>query len=235
MLKPHAVADVMTRDVVTVHRHTAFKDIVILLARHHISAVVVVDHARHVLGVVSEADLLTKESEQGSHATLVPRHRQARTKSTANRAFQLMTSPAVTITADQDITTAARALQRGGIKRLPVVDEHGALVGIVSRGDLLSVFLRTDNDIARDVTEQVLDGVSWADTASVGADVTDGVVVLRGRLERRSAIPVAVTLARRVEGVVDVIEHLAYSTDDTMFGPTPVNVDILHGLLPHRR
>jgi CBS-domain-containing membrane protein len=144
----HTVQDVMTTDVVTVGRHTAFKDIAGLFDQHRISAVPVVDAQRHVLGVVSEADLLARQTEPGHRMPITPNQRRRHTKAAGCRAHELMTAPAVTVGADADVVTAARLLQRHGVKRLPVLDAAGVLVGIVSRRDLLRVFLRTDHDIA---------------------------------------------------------------------------------------
>lgn len=235
MLTPHTVRDVMTKDVIAVQPHAAFKDIAILFAHHNISSVPVIDDDRHVLGVISETDLLSKESQQAlpSHRpSLGPRQRRLRAKATARRAHELMTSPAITIGPGETVPAAARTLQRHAVTRLPVVDEHGTLVGIVSRHDLLCLFVRSDHDIASDVRHEVTPHAP----GELSADVTDGVVVLNGRVHRRSVIPTVVALAHRVEGVVDVIEHLYYDIDDTGMAPTsPVNTDILHGLLPRPR
>lgn len=237
MLTPHTVRDVMTTEVITVHPYIAFKDIAILFAHHHISAVPVIDDDRHVLGVISETDLLGKESQQalpaGNHPWLGPRRRRLRAKATARRAHELMTAPALTIGPDETVPTAARMLQRHDITRLPVVDEHGTLVGIVSRHDLLRLFVRSDHDIATDVQQELAPHTAGT---VVSADVTDGVVVLNGRVNRRSVIPTLVALARRVEGVVDIVEHLNYDVEDAGLNPaSPVGTAILHGLLPRPR
>ncbi|MGH3341999.1 MAG: BON domain-containing protein [Carbonactinosporaceae bacterium] len=101
------------------------------------------------------------------------------------------------------------------MKRLPVVDSDGALTGIVSRRDLLRVFLRSDHDIRREITFDIFSESLWAHPLSVSVDVRDGVVTLSGRLERRSMIPLAVRLVRSVDGVADVVDKLTYATDDT--------------------
>jgi CBS domain-containing protein len=224
MLTPHTVRDVMTADVVAVHPHTAFKDIAILFARHNISVVPVVDEHRRVLGVISETDLLGKESGQAGHTGPLPplpgtRQWRLRAKAAACRAHELMSTPAVTIGPDESVPTAARVLQARNITTLPVVDAEGTLVGIVGRRDLLSLFVRSDHDIAEEVRHEVLARALQAEVNSVSADVTDGVVVLNGQVDRHSLVPVAVALTRRVEGVVDVIEHLTYAIDDGTFMP----------------
>jgi CBS domain-containing protein len=235
MPTPYAVADVMTRDVICVQPHTTCKHIALLLARYGISAVPVVDETHRVLGVVSEADLVSKQSQRAT-SRLAPGHRRRRTKANARQASELMTTPPVTIGEDVAIPEAARLLQRSGRKRLVVVDRQGQLAGIASRRDLLEVFARSDHDIAADVRDEALVSMLGTDASAVSADVTNGVVVLTGRVSRRSMISVAVALALRVEGVVDVIEHLTWTTDDT---DSPLRwlagSRALHRLLPRPR
>ncbi|MFF7674716.1 CBS domain-containing protein [Actinacidiphila glaucinigra] len=115
-----------------------------------------------------------------------------------------MTSPAVTVRGDASLAWAARAMARHQVKRLPVVDERGMLKGVVSRGDLLKVFLRSDEDIARDVRENVVARHFPGAWRSVEVDVEEAVVTLSGLLGDRSLVPVADRLVRSVEGVVDV-------------------------------
>ena len=233
-MRHRMIAQVMTRGVIVVDRNAAFKDIVTVLTRNQVSAVPVVDERNHVLGIISEADLLAKESERGrKHPvwTFLGRGRRMRTKSAATRAHQLMTSPAITIEGDVDVTVAARLLDKHRIKRLPVVDAEGRLAGIVSRRDLLAVFLRGDRDISEEITTEIFERALCAAPGTVSADVTDGVAVLRGQLELRSMLPVAVALTHRVDGVVDVISHLTYATDDSHPpAPEPENYGILHEL-----
>jgi CBS-domain-containing membrane protein len=135
-----------------------------------------------------------------------------------------MTAPAVTIGPDASVAEAARLLHRHGIKRLPVVDPAGPLLGIVSRADLLKVFLRSDADTAREIRQQVLMRAMWMNPGTVAIDVRDGVVTLTGQLERRSLIPIIVSLVRGLDGVVDVVDRLTFELDDT---PIMVPSDLL--------
>lgn len=211
MTKHRTVRDVMTTDVIAVHRNTAFKDIAALLAVHQISALPVLDDQRRVLGVVSETDLLSKQSahdRQRTHAPQWGRHRALHAKAGATRAHELMSAPPVTVAADTDVAAAARRMQRHDIKRMPVVDADGTLLGIVSRRDLLRVYLRPDRDIATEINDEVLEGAQ-----DVRADVIDGVVVLRGQLPSRSVVGEAVARSLDVEGVIDVIEHVSCADD----------------------
>jgi CBS domain-containing protein len=221
------VQDLMSREVVAVDEPTPFKEIVELLARHRVSAVPVLDAAGHVTGVVSEADLLLKEEhpEAGLDAPRFERRRQRveRAKAAGAVASELMTSPAVTIGLLATVDEAARLMHAAGVKRLPVVDPAtGALVGIVTRGDLLRVFIRPDEEIRREVVGQVILREFMMDPATYLVQVADGVVSLQGTCERRSLIPLLVRAIHGVEGVVRVDNRLGYDLDDrdlTMPGP----------------
>lgn len=222
------VRDVMTGDVVTVNEHTPFKEIAQLLADHRVSALPVLDAGGRVVGIVSEADLLLKEEYPAGPPTgwlfEGRRRRATRAKATGGTAVELMTAPAVTVGPDATVAEAARLLHRHGVKRLPVVDPAGPLLGIVSRADLLKVFLRSDDEIARDVRQDVLQRAMWVYPGTVGVRVRGGVVTLTGRLERRSLIPIAVGLVHGVDGVVDVVDRLSFELDDT---PVMVPSDLL--------
>jgi CBS domain-containing protein len=143
------------------------------------------------------------------------RRRTARAKAAGDTAAELMTAPAVTVGPEASVAEAAKLLERHGIKRLPVVDEAGRLVGIASRADLLKVFLRSDEDIRREIREDVLLHTMWVDPSTFTVDVRDGVVTLAGPLEFRSLIPIAVRLVHGVDGVVDVVDRLWFEVDDT--------------------
>ena len=210
------VSDVMTTTVVTVDRITPYQEIDRLLTRHRISGVPVLKMGREVVGVVSETDLLAAEDE---------RRRQTRMADSIGRRWRLrqhphvrltagalMTSPAITIGPDATIPAAARVMNTDHISRLPVVDEDGKLVGIVSRRDLLSVFLRSDAEIAHDA-RQVLDELPLADAKAVIAAVKHGVVTLTGTMHPEAdhgqdPMPLALRLIWDIDGVVDVVNRL---------------------------
>jgi CBS domain-containing protein len=187
----------------------------------------VLDEGGRVVGVVSEADLLLKEEFPEGPAggrLFQGRHRMERAKAAGDTAVELMTAPAITIGPDATVAEAARMLQRHQIKRLPVVDPAGPLLGIVSRADLLKVFLRGDDEIAREVRQEVLLRALWVNPDTVVVEVRDGVVTLIGQLERRSLIPMAVSLVRGLDGVVDVVDRLTFEVDDR---PIMVPSDLL--------
>jgi CBS-domain-containing membrane protein len=212
------IREVMTQDVVTVDEHAAFKEVATLLVEHRVSALPVLDGEGRVVGIVSEADLLLKEEfpEGSPQARLFQgrRRRDTRAKAAGATAAELMTSPAITIGPDASVAEAARLLHRHHIKRLPVLDPAGPLLGIVSRADLLTVFLRSDADITREVRQQVLLRTMWIDPDTVAVEVRDGVVTLTGQLERASLIPITVHLVRGLDGVVEVVDRLSFEFDD---------------------
>ena len=210
------VGDVMTTKVVTVDRITPYQEIDRLLTRHRISGVPVLKMGREVVGVVSETDLLAAEDERRRQARMadsIGRRWHLRKQPYARlTAGALMTSPAVTIGPDATIPTAARLMNTDHISRLPVVDENGKLVGIVSRRDLLSVFLRSDAEIAHDA-RQVLDELPLADAKAVMTEVRHGVVTLTGTLlpgadNEQDLTPLTLRLIWDIDGVVDVVNRL---------------------------
>jgi CBS domain-containing protein len=202
---PRTVSEVMTHTVVSVGRNAAFKEIVQTMEQWQVSALPVLAGEGRVIGVVSEADLLPKEEFRDSDPTGMDQlHRLPDlAKAEALTAGDLMSTPAVTVHADATLAQAARAMALRHVKRLPVVDSAGRLDGIVSRGDLLTVFLRTDEDLADELRE-VLAPLSRRDPPTVLVRVAEGVVTLCGDVPDASLVPVAVRLARAVEGVVDV-------------------------------
>ena len=215
------VRDVMTTSVVTVDRITPYQEIDRLLAEHRISGMPVLKMGREVVGVVSEADLLAAEDETSRRARMassVGRRRLfRRQRHMSLTAGTLMTAPAITIGPDATIPAAARLMNTHRIRRLPVVDEDGKLVGIVSRRDLLSVFLRPDADIVHDA-RQVLDEIPLTDPEDVIVMVRHGVVTLSGTMrpepgDNHNPVPLALHMIWDIDGVVDVVNGLGETKD----------------------
>jgi CBS domain-containing protein len=207
------VRDVMTSNVVWVGASTSYKAIVRTLLKHKISAVPVLDEGSHVEGVVSEADLIPKEaladSEQPGYRELLARRaRRTAGKASATTAGTLMSSPAITVGPDAALAAAARLMSEHAIKRLPVVDGDGVLVGIVSRHDLLSAYLRPDNELRQAVIGEILIGAMAVDPHTVDVRVRNGVVTLAGQLESESVISETLRLVHALDGVVDVVAKL---------------------------
>jgi len=219
-MKTWYVSDVMTTDVAMVDEDTPYRQIVDVLAARRVSAVPVVDSFSRVIGVVSEADLMQRLEFTGAGRARrlfeSRRRRAARAKAQGKRARDLMTAPAVTTTPQATLAAAARLMDDEKVKRLPVTDELGRLVGIVTRSDLLRVFQRPDPHIRSDVTEDVLRRALWLDPATVSVEVDNGTVTLDGRVETKSLAGLAVRLTAAVPGVVDVVDKLRYDYDDTV-------------------
>ncbi|WP_129305296.1 CBS domain-containing protein [Streptomyces sp. L2] len=208
---PRTVSDVMTPTVAAVGRRAPFKEIVRLMQDWRVSALPVIEGEGRVAGVVSEADLLPTEElrDDPDAGYLQLRQPVDAAKAGALTAGDLMSSPAVTVRADATLAEAARLMAREGVKRLPVVDRTGLLAGIVSRTDLLKVFLRDDEDIAAEVRRDIASCLVPPPSA-VHVEVRDGVVTLTGRIRDSGLVPVAARLVRAVEGVVDVDFDLAH-------------------------
>lgn len=212
------VAELMTRNVVRARRDMPFKELVRLLTENDLTAVPVVDDLNRPLGVVSEADLLRKSADQADPSGRAPvPHVEAweRAKAEGTRAEELMSAPAVCARPEWSVVEAARLMEAQHVKRLPVVDEADRLLGIVSRGDLLRIFLRRDDAIRDEITEDVLWRTMGFGPSEVTVEVRDGRVDLGGSVEFRSLIPVVERLCRSVDGVVSVAGDIAYRSDDT--------------------
>jgi CBS-domain-containing membrane protein len=210
--RPHGrwrVGDVMITDVITVDKHMPYKQVARVLTESNLSAVPVVSQEGQVLGMISEADMLRKEERPfGRLATGLPRRtRRERRQADALTAGGLMTAPAITIHQDAPVGAAARLLNGRHIRRLPVVDATGKLIGIVSRGDLLGVFLQSDSDISAEVSTALRDLLVLA-PGRVTVTAADGVVTLAGEMDGAAEIDAAIRIAGAADGVVAVTNRL---------------------------
>ena len=216
------VEDIMTRDVLTVEPDTPIREVARILAENHISGLPVCDAQGGVLGVVSEGDILYKEYDpipartsrlfsllSDSGAT------KASGKAQAVTAGEAMTSPPITLPAYGSVAEAARLMSEHRVNRLPVLGAQ-KLVGIVTRSDLLQAFVREDDDIRREIEEDVLRRNLWLeDPGAVVVDVERGAVRVTGEVATRSEAQALERLAARVPGVVSVRSELNWTTDDT--------------------
>ncbi|MEV6329925.1 CBS domain-containing protein [Streptomyces sp. NPDC051909] len=223
-MRHRRIEELMTRDVVSVRGDAPFKEIVRVLARHRVTAVPVVDGENRVIGVVSEGDLLRKTADLAAAPGDVPAvpglEAWERAKAEGTRAEELMSAPPVCARPGWTVVEAARLMEVQGVKRLVVVDEDDRLVGIVSRRDLLGIFLRDDDDIRREIAEDVLGGTLRLGPGDVTVEVRDGRVELAGTVPYRGLIPAIERMCATVDGVVSVSRtRLAYESDDTAAGP----------------
>ena len=218
------VRDVMTERVVAVRLNATYKDMAVHLREHRVSAFPVVNDENKVVGVVSEADLLTKEALDGEVPGFIGgilRHREL-DKAAGLTASDLMTMPAITIGADDDVTQAARLMYSKRVKRLPVTSPDGHLIGIISRADVLSVYGKPDEAIAKDIAQTVMLDQFMTDPARFTITVKDGIVTLDGKPETNSVGHDIVDAIRHLEGVVAVRDRLGYLPDDRPGNPGPL-------------
>ena len=203
-----AVKDVMTTRVIWVREEASFRELAVALRTHRVSAFPVLGDGDKVIGIVSEADLLTKEAldgEPGVFAGIL--HGRDAEKARGVTAGDLMTAKVVAVAPQDTVEHAARLMYSRKVKRLPVVDGQRRLVGIISRADVLAVFDRTDEDIHAEVTGEVS---LFADPKTFGVTVKDGIVTLTGEPESNLLGHEIVQRIQHVQGVVAVRDRLSY-------------------------
>ncbi|MFI9297109.1 CBS domain-containing protein [Streptomyces gardneri] len=222
-MRHRTIDRLMTREVVSVHGDTPFKEIVRTLSQNQVTAVPVVDGEGRVVGVVSEGDLLRKTADQaaapGGPPAVPNLETWERAKAEGTRAEELMSAPAVCARPEWTVVEAAQLMEVQRVKRLVVVDGDDHLKGIVSRRDLLGIFLREDDDIRREIVEDVLGDTLRLEPSALAVDVHDGRVEISGRLPFRGMIPAIERMCAMVDGVVSVsCTRLTYDVDDTERG-----------------
>lgn len=218
------VKDVMTKDVWNVRETTSLKEAAEILAREHISGLPVVDEQRYVVGVLSEGDILFKEqgasAKRGVIASLLDLSvfgrlveenvSGAESKFWARTVGGAMTTPAITIAPTRPVSEVAHVMLERKVNRLPIVDEAGRLIGIVTRADLVRAFVRSDEDVRREIREDVLRRTMWVNPESIEVTVNRGEVELRGVVEGEADAEMIPTFVERVPGVVSVRSKLSW-------------------------
>lgn len=212
------VSDVMTSRVHVATPLTPFKLLVRLIEENRISAVPIVDQQGIPIGIVSETDLLLKqrrpELESSRDLLHVQKRRHERAKAAGTVASEVMTSPAITVGSDTSLSRAARLMQERNVRRLVVVDERGRIAGIVSRSDLLQVFLRTDEELREEIAGKLIPAVLPSSNDAIGVEVRWNIATLSGEVDRKSDADMLTRLARELDGVVGVVDQLTYRWDD---------------------
>ena len=205
------VRDIMTTAVITTGPEASFHELVALMLDHGISGIPVVDAAGRPIGIVTEADLVSKEAYGARHRLLdvaaAVAFRAENTwavKARGMTAGELMSAPVRTVGLDELVQLAAARMVTTGVKRLPVVDDDGRVVGIVSRSDVLQLFHRPDRLVAIDVERVLRDPLLVPDDHDVTATVQAGTVTVTGQVSVVSHRRLIDAALREVPGVIDV-------------------------------
>ncbi len=213
------VREVMSAHVITVTPETRLKDVAGILVEQHISGVPVVNEHGNVLGVVSEADILVKERgprprHEGLVSWILRGELADPEKLAARTAAEAMTAPAITVPVTRSVAEAARVMIEEGVKRLPVVDVHGTLLGIVTRSDLVRAFARPDAEIEREIREDVIGAALWLEPRTIAVQVQGGEVALSGNVDYRIDAEALLRIVERVPGVVSVQSTITWRFDE---------------------
>ena len=229
------VGDVMTTSVVTVKDSAPLKDVAEVLIERGFSGMPVVDASGRVVGVVSEGDLLFKEAGREG----LPSHRLGRVfgdqkamearrqKVEATTAGEAMTTPVITIRPSQTLAEAARLMSGQLVNRLVVMDGE-KLVGIVTRADLVRAFVRTDQELADTIRDEVLLRILWLDPAGFQVRVAHGVASISGHAERRSTAEAIESAVAMVPGIVGVKADITWNVAETDVRPVTVDAFFPH-------
>jgi CBS domain-containing protein len=200
-----------------------FKLLVRLIEENRVSAIPIVDQQGVPIGIVSESDLLFKERRlelESTHDLFhVQKRRHERAKAAGNIASDVMTSPPITVPSDTSLSNAARLMQERNVRRLIVVDPRGRIAGIVSRSDLLQVFLRTDEELREEIAGELIPAVLSSSDGAVGVEVNWNIATLSGQVDRKSDAEILTRLTKELDGVVGVVDQMSYRWDDTDVAP----------------
>lgn len=208
------VNQLMTRNLATVSPDSSLKEAARIMIDRKVSGLPVVDDDGVLVGIVTEGDILHMESMRNPATTISGLLR--RSVPTAETTGEAMTRKVISISPDSDHTEAARLMESAGVKRLPVIDVAGKLVGVLSRSDVLKVFARSDADIHHEVLSEVIERILWLDPETVHVSVSEGQVGLTGEVPTRSDTRILEEMTKRVDGVVDVdASGLSFEVDDT--------------------
>jgi CBS domain-containing protein len=225
------VKDLMTTDVLTVRPSTLLKDAAALLAERRISGLPVVDDEGRVLGVLSEGDILYKETGAKDKPGLIDRLLSVPPvgvdlKLAAKTVGEAMTTPALTIRPRRPVTEAASVMIEEGVNRLPVIDDEERLIGIITRADLVRAFVRSDAEIEHEIRDDVFHRTLWLEPDTLQIEVKEGEVRLSGEVETRTDAELIPTFVQRVPGVVSVLSKLRWRDEN---GNRPGRAVVWHG------
>lgn len=210
-----AVGSVMTRNVVTVAPETSFRELVAIMTEHAVSAVPVVDGRGRPVGVVSEADILAKQEFHGGMDDLPHHDRKARDRwyrAQGRNAAEVMTTPVRSVYANEPVSSVARLLAKAGVRRVFVTSWYGRLIGVVSRRDLLRIYLRDDDELRDEIRESLRAAGFPPDAVAVRVEA--GVVTVDGDVDRPELADIVSRLVWARPGVVGVRDNLRRPADE---------------------
>lgn len=211
------VRDLMTTDPVTTTSQTPLKEAAREMVRLRVSGLPVVDDGE-LVGIVTEGDFLRQEASRDKPyrfsllEALFGEGEPA--EPAAEKVGEVMTEKVVTIGADATLSEAARVMAKRNVKRLPVIDDEGGLIGVISRADVVNAFTKPDEVIEDEIREDIIRRLLFLDPSSVGVEVSEGVVSLSGELENRTEAHLLEELTRRIDGVIRVHSDLTFEVDD---------------------
>jgi CBS domain-containing protein len=217
--------DLMTRDVITIGPDASLKEAARRMIEAGISGLPVTTDAGSLVGIITEADFVSTEAgrrreKRAGLLRLV--YKDVELPTHERMVDEVMSTDLVVLGPEADHAEAARLMQSEGIKRIPVVDDDGRLVGLVSRSDVLRIFARSDQEIIDEIQDHVIGDILWIDPKRLDIQCAEGNVVLRGRLETRSDAELLARLIARLDGVLSVANYLEFDVDNTkleMLGP----------------
>jgi CBS domain-containing protein len=219
------VSQLMTPEVITIGRDAPLKEAARRMIEAGVSGLVVTDDHGALEGVITEADFVKAESKRRAdrRARLLRwlSREESAMPDTERLVGDVMTSDVITLDFAADHAEAARLMRKAGVKRIPIVDEAGRLVGILSRSDILRAFARADADIVAEIQDHVMGDVLWIDPKRVNIRCIEGNVVMSGRLETRSDVTLLEALAARVDGVVSMASHIEWEIDNSKLQMVP--------------
>jgi len=209
------VLDIMSIDVLTVSPEDSLKAAARLMVERGVSGLPVVDSAGKLVGIITEADFLEREADRSHRRLLDALMHKPDTVSEAETVGEVMSTHPVIIYPEASVTEAARVMSHHHVKRLPVVNDEGELQGIISRGDVVTVFTRPDDVIEDEIREDIIDRVLLLDGDSLEVEVDDGIVRLAGVLPTRTDQRLLEEMVRRIDGVVRMESDVSFEIDDT--------------------
>lgn len=214
------VRDLMTTDPITTTADAPLKEAARTMVREKISGLPVMDGTK-LVGMVTEGDFLRQEANRDQPyrlSLLEALFGDGTAEPEAETVGEVMTSPVITITPDATISEAARVMSHRKVKRLPVVDDDGVLIGVISRADVVNAFTKPDEVIEDEVREDIVRRLLFLEPDAIDVKVKGGVVTLSGELENRTEAHLLEELTRRIAGVIRVVSHLTYEVDDGRLG-----------------